>query len=561
MTLDSLHNVEEHAGRWFGVTLALLVAYQLLGVFYGLDLCDAGFYLTFYDNFFTAPETVEYNFMYYLNGLIGGALQWLFPSMGILGMRLAGVAFNTLTAVVVWRMLRGVVPAGALVLGIAAVVVSFVQPPYTLCYDLCTALFYVLAMSCLLRGITRDSLLCIALAGFLAGLNVFVRIPNVVGLSMLLVVFIDRFYHAVPWHRTWLAVASFLAGVIAAVAVMVAVMMALGHWPVFLEVLDDLREMAADTSGTASHTTGQMIMSQLTFYGMALWTGVKLAAPILVYLLCAPRSGQRWLRYVLLAGCLLVEAWFVLRMRPVLPLWMMCLTGCLWAIVRGERPLRLAAWLGLCMLLAFPIGSDGAAYNNGSIIAWIAAPVAGVLWARRRLIPFVALFLAACAVMMVKDGAYFDGGNLLAKRSTVDCDRATAVFTTQERAQVVTTLLHGIAPHVQPGDTLMAYGSLPTINYLTRTRPAIGCSWVEQLSTSALERRLSKLGNSRPAVLRQKFNTIGPEWSQPSTDYLQHYNVENPYQNDSKLVVLNDFLSRNNYRVVYEDTHFVLLKP
>ena len=122
MTLDSLHNVEEHAGRWFGVTLALLVAYQLLGVFYGLDLCDAGFYLTFYDNFFTAPETVEYNFMYYLNGLIGGVLQWLFPSMGMLGMRLAGVAFNTLTAVVVWRMLRGVVPAGALLLGIAAVV-------------------------------------------------------------------------------------------------------------------------------------------------------------------------------------------------------------------------------------------------------------------------------------------------------------------------------------------------------------------------------------------------------------------------------------------------------
>ena len=36
-----------------------LVAYQLIGVFWGFELCDSGFYLTFYDHIYDAPETVS----------------------------------------------------------------------------------------------------------------------------------------------------------------------------------------------------------------------------------------------------------------------------------------------------------------------------------------------------------------------------------------------------------------------------------------------------------------------------------------------------------------------
>ena len=84
--------VNAHLWRAFAVVALLLAVWQLPGVLFGLDLCDAGFYLTFYDNIFTRPATVSYNFMYYLSGLLGGLLQMLFPAMGVVGMRLAGLA-------------------------------------------------------------------------------------------------------------------------------------------------------------------------------------------------------------------------------------------------------------------------------------------------------------------------------------------------------------------------------------------------------------------------------------------------------------------------------------
>ena len=52
--------------------------------------------------------------------------------------------------------LRRHVDERALALGCALVVTSFIAPPYTLCYDLCTIVFYVLAITLLWRGMERD---------------------------------------------------------------------------------------------------------------------------------------------------------------------------------------------------------------------------------------------------------------------------------------------------------------------------------------------------------------------------------------------------------------------
>ena len=64
-----------------------------------------------------------------------------------------------------------------------------------------------------------------------------------------------------------------------------------------------------------------------------------------------------------------------------------------------------------------------------------------------------------------------------------------------------------------------------------------------------------------PPVLRQKFNTLGPLWTDPSERFLTDYGDQNTYQDNRKLEVLNDFLQKHNYQSVYEDSHFVLLKP
>lgn len=564
-TMDNIPNHRRHPDWLFWLALALLVLYQMLGVFFGMDVADAGFYLTFYDNIFTHPADVEYNFMYYLSGVIGGAFQSLFPSMGMMEMRLLGVAFNTLCAIVLYGALRQHIDVRAIVLGCALVVTSFIAPPYTFCYDLCTIVFYVLAITALWRGLENRNPWLALVAGMMAGLNILVRIPNVLGLSMALVPVIacacDKRH---GWRQSLICSLFFLAGAAMAVILTIALMPDL-HRTVFYEVLHDLRDIAADESGTASHSTGQMIMTQLKFYGVQAWAAIKLGVPVIVYWSAHKRIGNKWLMWTLKALAIAVFAWLVYRMHPLQPVWLMCLVGGIMVMVENWHERRGIVWmalLGIGMMLVMPLGSDGA-YNNGTIVAWAIAPVAMLWWLRRDKVAFPLALIAVCALRMLTVGAYFDGGPLWEKRCCIDNDRAAHIYTTRERADVLNTMLQGISPHVTAGDVLMAYGSSPLINYLTRTRPYIGCSWVEQLSATMLEQKLKKAPKGElPLVLQQKFSTLGMYWSEPIEDFRTDYgDQQNTYRDNRKLEVLNAFLSKYDYRVVYEDTHFVLYRP
>lgn len=567
-TMDQLPYTRRHPGRLFWLVLLALVLYQLLGVFFGMDIADAGFYLTFYDNIFTHPGSVEYNFMYYLSGVIGGAFQSLFPSMGMCGMRLIGVTFNTLCAVILYYALRRHVDERALALGCALVVTSFIAPPYTLCYDLCTIVFYVLAITLLWRGLEKDRTWMVGLAGVMAGLNILVRIPNVLGLLMALIPLIRYFAERrrlhLSWKRPLLHTLAFLVSAALAVGMVLALMPEI-HNTCLLNVLRDLRAIAADQTGTASHTTGQMMMVQFKFYATELWTAVKLAVPVAIYWwVHSQKSLPQWTVWVAKVAALAVFVWLVMRMHPLQPLWVMCMAGGIMVIIEQWKQRSGLVWmavLGIGMMLVMPLGSDGA-YNNGTIITWALAPVAALWWLRRSRIVFPLVFIAVCAVRMVTGGAYFDGGALWHKRYTIDNPRAAHIYTTRERAELLNTVLHGIAPHVKPGTVLMAYGSAPLMNYLTHTRPYMGCSWVEQLSVPMLEKKLAYAPKAGfPLVLQQKFNPLGPFWSVPTEDFRTDYGQQDTYRDNRKLEVLNEFLKRGDYHVIYEDSHFILYQP
>ncbi len=563
-TIEHLPFTRRHRGVLFWCVLGMLVLYQMLGVFYGMDIADAGFYLTFYDNIFTHPESVEYNFMYYLSGVIGGMFQTAFPSMGMCGMRLLGVAFNTLCAVILYLALRRKVDERALTLGCALVVGSFIAPPYTLCYDLCTIVFYMLAITLMWRGLEKDTLWLTAVAGIMAGLNILVRIPNVLGLLLALAPFIKLVEcKAWGWKRAARHSAMFLVGAAVAAGAVLWLMPA-AHFKALANVMNDLRAIADDDSGTASHSTGRLIAVQLQFYATGLWTAVKLAVPVAVYWLAHNKASNKPLQWLAKAAALAAFVWFTYRMNPLEPVWVMCLAGGIMVLVEHWRKpsgLAMMAVLGIGMMLVMPLGSDGA-YNNGTIIAWALAPVAAQWWLSRSRAAFPLVLIAVCAVRMVTSGAYFDGGPLWQKQYTVNNDRVAHIYTTRERADAINTMLTGIAPRIKPGATLMAYGSAPLVNYLTRTRPYLGCSWVEQLSASMLEKKLDEAARQElPPVLQQKFNNIGPVWSEPTNEYLTAYNEQTAYHDSKKLTVLHNFLKRHGYRMTYQDKYFVLYQP
>ena len=553
-----------HYGTSVGVAIALLTLWQLVIAAFGVDLCDTGYYLTFFENIFKVPESVEYNFMYYLSGVAGGLLNALLPSGGKwMAMRVAGVLCNVGVMAILARTLRRVVPATAVILGYLMVTASLVQFPYTFNNDLMSALLWAIALALTHRGLTEYSWnpwLILLLAGLVVGVNTFTRIPNVLAVSLAVMPFAAQLHDRQPWRYRWLQSGALLAGVVAGALLVIALMIMLGHWGIFVQNMGDLVGVATGRSGSATHNAGGMVSVMLRFYGQCLYVGLKIFALWLALWLAGRYTVNRWLRWAVrltVAALALHLMWY--QSHIMHPLWVMCVAGALWVIVRQDSDRAIAAWLGLFMLLLFPLGSDGAT-NNGGIIAWMTAPVAALLWSRRDYVIIPLAFIAVGLVQTVTIGAYFDGGPLWHKTATIADSRAALIRTTPERARIINETLAGLRKQVRENEELLCYGSIPMMNHLTRTVPAIGCAWPELLSAEALTARLNSPAAGHPAILRQKFNDLGPYWSEATDNYLQAYPHVDKFLTQDKMDALNRFISDHNYHIVWQNTWFALYK-
>ena len=383
------------------------------------------------------------------------------------------------------------------------------------------------------------------------------RIAGVVlAVGLAVMPFVAHYYNKNPWRDCWRQCGAMLLGVVVGAGTVIGMMMALGHWDIFKQNMADLLNVATGRSGAASHNAGGMIMEMLGFYKQCLLVGLKMAVLWLPLWVAWRYIGNRWLRWLIWIAVAIASLYFMWHQSHIMhPLWVMCVAGLIWIICHGSNR-ALAAWLGLFMLLVFPLGSDGAT-NNGGIIAWMAAPVAALLWQRRENVIFPMAFIAVGLMQTLAVGAYFDGGHLWHKTATINDSRAAFIHTTPERAQVISETLAGLQPYVHEGDTLLCYGSIPMMNHLTRTVPAIGCSWPELLSADALTARLAALEGERPLILRQKFNNLGPYWSEATDDYLTTYSiVDDKFLHQEKMDALNHWMTTAGYSIVWQNQWF-----
>lgn len=554
-----IERINAHYPVALGWTIVLLTLWQLVVALFGVDLCDTGYYLTFFDNVFSSPGAVEYNFMYYLSGMAGGALSTILPEGGRwLALRLAGVLCNTAVMVMLAWALRRALPATAVILGCLMVVASLVQFPYTFNNDLMSVLLWVAALVCIYKGLTGRRTALLLLAGIIVGANTFTRIPNVLAAGLTIMPLIAHYYYYGSWRSCWRQAGMMLLGMAAGALAVIGLMMALGHWELFVQNMADLLGVATGSSGEASHNAGGLVTAMLVFYRQCLLVGAKMLALAGLLWLVDRYLRHPLLRYGAWALVAVITVWFMWHQSHIMhPLWVMCVAGLAWVICQ-KRSHALAAWLGLYLLLVFPLGSDGAT-NNGGIIAWMAAPVAALAWQRRRYVILPLAFIAVGLVQTVTVGAYFDGGPLWLKTATIDDGRAALVHTTPERARIINESLAGLEQHVKKGDTLLCYGSIPMMNHLTRTVPAIGCSWPELLSAQALDARLDAQGDSRPAILRQKFNDLGPYWSEATDDYLHAYpHVDGKFLDQDKMDAINRYINNHGYHIAWQNQWFVL---
>ena len=184
MKKETLKKIENMVAAVLALAVLSVAVYQLR---FGIDVQDTASYLTKFRYFF--EKGTGGNALYYLLGEFFGSLIYhVVPTLYALNV--AGLIIWSLTGLLIYRIMRpylGTLPLMAAVLGGVAFGASWVR---CVNWNAWSMLFLTIGMIFLLNGFDSHKKNWFYLAGLILGWNTFVRMPNIIFLGLVVVVFI-----------------------------------------------------------------------------------------------------------------------------------------------------------------------------------------------------------------------------------------------------------------------------------------------------------------------------------------------------------------------------------
>lgn len=153
---------------------------------------------------------------------------------------------------------------------------------------------------------------------------------------------------------------------------------------------------------------------------------------------------------------------------------------------------------------------------------------------------------------------------LFESREDVHSSLATTIFTGNYYSTRLNPLLDEMAKYVKPNDVVLCYQSLAMVHYLTETRPYLENAWPWTYTSTDLERHFSKAqneSNTLPVIVREKGWVLDVFNDKNYMDWDNAEAVENRFHQNKKIILIQDFIRKNNYSVVWEDKAFQILLP
>ena len=571
------------------LSITVLFIVSLFGAlsFQGFDVCDEGWYMTFYQQIFSAPETVEYNFAFWLTGIVGGVWYELFPEGGILSFRFLTIAIIVATVVVAYKLLVRYIKKEYVVVGLLMVMLVNDFGFLAFYYNHLSGFMAVCIVFFLDKGLRKQRALEICIAGFLTAINVFSRLPNVTLFALLLVFPAQYFFDgaATKTHVARQLLTFVLGSVLGFVTVYIA-MLSLGHVDVFKNAVSGILDKGGNSD--SNHNITRLLGVYLKEYGKIVKFGINALPIAFVILLCnrflKNKIQPKLIKYVLGIGLMA----FLFRKDAVYGLYFLGLIGAVYFILAKniDKAVRSLSLLALIIAVILPMGSDGGIHNAGYVCIWTIVPIfihflskmerLNMEWKLDNEIGKMTIdkddfkfFMTVLAISFftikgykMSKEAYFDKGSRLNKIYAIQNALAKGIHTTKERAEITNTILKALEPHVKEGDYLLAYDNIPMINYLTRTKPYMGISWVWVYDSKTFEAKLKQAEGKvpyLPIVVQQKFKTI-VSFSEPDEYYMSENKEEGYIYKKGRVIAMNAFLKRNDYKVIWSNSHFNILK-
>jgi hypothetical protein len=566
----------------FPIAVSVIFMFFIVLAFQGFDVCDEGWFLTFYQQIFNAPETVEYNFVYWLSGIVGGIWYKIIPLSGILSFRFLTVLVFGVILMLCNRVLKPYLKAVQILLCffVVSIITDFGYLAFY--YNHLSSVLAMMAILFLIKGIQFKNYFLIAVAGFIVALNVFSRLPNLTLFAFALVLPLQGFYNPSIVAKIWLKqLACFVIGSLLAIMAVLTFMFYLKHILVFENAIVGLFDKGTNTD--SNHNVARLVVVYISNYVTILKVGVKLSIAFgLVLMFLSFCKTNIWMRNCIYLVSVVLFV-YVLKDKGIYCVYFVSLVGTVGLLLTKKVSIGIKhiSFLTLVMMVCLPLGSDGGIGNTGYMSVWLGVPLFLVYYENYvvnsyvfKILPskFLPLFevnktviihilgLSFCGMQLfqISNQAYFDPGSRFDKRFTIQSELARGIYTTQERAAIFNTVLKEVIKQVQKDDYLLVYDNVPMLNFLTETKPYMGISWVWVYDSQTFDKNIRKAEREiqyYPVVVQQKMGTIG-KFSHPISNYMSENKVENYIYKNGRAKSMNAFLKRNDYKIVWRNSYF-----
>lgn len=572
--------------------------YQIIFVFQGLDFADEGFSAVFYQQIFHDPQCVAFNFMYWFTGILGGVYYYLFPQLGLFGIRLLGVIITTTTLSIVYYSLKNYISLLNLRTGLFTLLLFINNDNKEMHYDNLWLLLFVIASILIFKGLIQDKYYKTILSGSMISLGMFARTPSVIGLTLIISIFyygyltkkeiVNQIKHAI----------FFTLGFSLTTLFILIIMKTIGHLNIYLENLKLVFGMGFDKEGP--NNVSRLLKLFISSYLNSIYNVVFIF--IFIFTLFAIIDNSRFKNIIksktasisietILA---LIFLYFLFDKKVTYNTIILLITGfsliigVIMLLMESAIEQKLMVFLGLLILLFAPFGSEGGMFSVGRYSLWIIFPFVldfsiHISKIHMKLIlyqyiqkgknihlkigndnltelkKYLFILLVIACVYFSYFYPYFDLSDRRFMHYPIKNALAKGIYTTKERSIVVNELLEESKKYINKNDVVFAYDCIPMFYFLTQTKPYMNNPWPGAYYPKAFMCEFEKTRkNSKelPIVILQKIKTIASDWPQNSNTPV----LKTPSDcfRDS---IMNHFLQINKYHKAWENRAFEILIP
>lgn len=573
--------------------IGLSVLYQCLCAIQGFDLTDEGHLMSAYQFFGSDPLAAKCGSGYPLTCYIGWMLNNIYPDGGVLMMRMWGILMVSLTEIISYKYLSRHFPAKVVLVGLLIQAVFLAGDPKPFGYNNMTIFFGVLSIICINEGVRNSKWGLIIIGGLLTGMNVFVRLPNIVFISFAIIPFLWNYgnVHAY-WKRSTAQATTILLAFFSGMGLVWMLMKNIGADILITEFVSSISNTL---QGESTHSTDSLIVSYISNYWMCIVYIFIVIFGAAIFCIAFNTKHIIWKGILFFIG-------FEILYRPIYmdssilgdtimaTINGISIAGACYYITRDSERRNIAATAVLLSLIG-PLGSDGG-FRTMWASTWLALPVGlsgmyelCLLLSGRQIsiacrsensqkeifIPVnrleksfwsCVIILLAIVVIKIDHKAYYDPGNRTEKVYPIENKLAKGIYTTEKKAQIINPLLKELDKYVKPGDTMLVYDFSPLIYYLTETKPFAGISWPcvffgERYVKAFVQ--ADKESAKRPIIVLQHFFSSN-EWTTIQSNYYDE-SVDTNYISSAQTKTIKQFIKKYKYKRVWTNGYYEVLVP